>query len=294
MPHRFENIDFRRTFSSIPNDIVALLQEKENERNWNDFNSLKEQLQKGKCSLCGKPLDCCDVENPCFHFLLNPKLKKKEREALFSKPQSFIKLYTYLTWVANSEYPFVNINDIVSDISPNRLYESTIRYKNINWSFCFRTSDLEGHKGTKSEQPHYHFYMAVDGKPVITFNNTHISFTPDDFLIFEIIKQKAAVIDPQFSSGLETLKNGVYVVEGEDGSIIFIEVISEHTIYYTFVQPCTITITQIEEIGDAFEKSNNKYIYQIIEDLNKEKGYRINSVTYSALRENPVIKIRRD
>lgn len=293
MPHRFENINFKRTFSSLTKEVITSLQKQENERNEKDFNSLRENLKKNKCYLCGKPIEEWDENNPCFHFLLNPQLKKKARNALFSKPISFCKLYTYLAWVANTEQPLVNINDILSDISSNRLFESTIRYKNIEWSFSFKQSDLEGHKGAKvGEHPHYHFRMDVDGKPIINFSQ-HIQFTPEDFLTFEILKQKVAVADPQFSSGLETLKNSVFVEIQEDESVVFTEANSENSLYRTIVRPGTLNIAQLEEIGARFETSN-KCIYQIIEELNKEKGYRIDSITFSTQRENPVKKIRRE
>lgn len=124
MPHRFENIDFKRTFESLPKDIVALQQRKENKQNEMNFVALCESLKHNKCYLCGQSLEYNDVSAPCFHFLLNPKLKRNCREALFSKPVSFIKLYTYLAWVANSSQPFENVNDIISDILPNRIFET--------------------------------------------------------------------------------------------------------------------------------------------------------------------------
>lgn len=51
--------------------------------------------------------------------------------------------------MTNSEKPFENINDILCDISDKRLFEAIIRYKNIQWSFCFGKEDLEGHHGSK-------------------------------------------------------------------------------------------------------------------------------------------------
>lgn len=36
------------------------------------------------------------------------------------------------------------------------------------------------------------------------------------------------------------------------------------------------------------------YIYQIIEELNKEKGYKIESITFSTQREGAITKVRRD
>lgn len=294
MPHRYEDIDFNHSFSTISKEVVEQMQTQEVKQNQKDFDALMNALQEGKCYLCGRDIDECDEKNPCFHFLLNPRLKRKYINALISQPISFIQLYTYLAWVANTERPCFNINDTLSDIANKRLFETTIRYKNIEWSFNFKQSDFEGHQDTKiGNSPHYHFHMTVDGKPIATFNKCHISFTPYDFLMFEIIKQGAAAVDTQFASGLETLIQSVIVNIHPDGLIQFIEVISEKEIYVTFIKPGTITKSQIEEIGVLFN-SSELLIYQIIDKINKEKGYSIIYEVYSQEIDNPVIKVRRD
>lgn len=294
MSYRFDNIDFKRTFESLPKDVVALLQRKEDEQNERSFAALCDSLKHDKCYLCGQSLEYNDESTPCFHFLLNPKLKKKHREALFSKPVSFIRLYTYLAWVANSDQPFENVNDIISDILPGRIFETTIRYKNIEWSFSFKKSDFEGHIDAKiGRLPHYHFQMTVDGNPVVSYNNCHIQFTPEDFLCFEMIRQNAVKVDPQFAAGLEFLKDNVFVNVLPEGGVEFIEFISEEELHRTYVLKDTITHEQICEIGDLYSTSDLE-IYQIIDKLNVEKGYNIKYGVLSAKRDNPVVKARRD
>lgn len=294
MPHRFDNIDFKRTFESLPKDVVALLQRNEDEQNERRFAALCDSLKHDKCYLCGQSLEYNDESTPCFHFLLNPKLKKKHREALFSKPVSFIKLYTYLAWVANSDQPFENVNDIISDILPSRIFETTIRYKNIEWSFSFKRSDFEGHPDAKiGGLPHYHFQMTVDGNTIVSYNNCHIQFAPEDFLCFEMIRQNAVKVDPQFAAGLEFLKDNVFVNVLPEGGVEFIEFISEEELHRTYVLKDTITHEQIREIGDLYSTSELE-IYQIIDKLNVEKGYNIKYGVLSAKRDNPVVKARRD
>ncbi len=294
MPHRFENIDFKRTFESLPKDVIALLQRREDKQNEKDFSALCDSLKQNKCYLCGQSLEYNDVSTPCFHFLLNPKLKRNCREALFSKPVSFIKLYTYLAWVANSNQPFENVNDIISDILPSRIFETTIRYKNIEWSFSFKKSDIEGHPDAKiGGLPHYHFQMTVDGNTVVNYNNCHIQFTPEDFLYFEMIRQNAVKVDPQFAAGLESLKNSVQVNILPDGGVEFIEFISEDELHRTYVLKGTITHDQINEIGELVGASKME-VYQIIDKLNMENGYNIKYGVLSAKRDNPVVKARRD
>lgn len=293
MPHRFQKIDWEKTLDSIPKDVADLLQKGFDEQNEKDFISLCSFLKQGKCSLCGHSLDYYDENAPCFHLLLNPKLRRKVRENLFSRPISFIKLYTYLTWVANSEKPFENINDILCDISDKRLFEATIRYKNIQWSFCFSKEDLEGHHGSKiGKMPHYHFQMSVDNNIIVSYNSTHIQFTPDDFMYFEMIRQNAIQIDPQYASGLDMLKAILQVNVLSNGFVEFVETISEEEAHITYVVLETITQEQLLEVGNIFENSNME-VYQIIDELNIEKGYNIKYCVFSRMKDNPIKKAKR-
>lgn len=295
MPHRFENVDFNRTLDSIPKDVVELFQRHEDEQNKRDFTSLCDSLNEGQCSLCGHALDYYDESSPCFHILLNPQIKRKMREQLFNKPVSFIKLYTYLSWIANSDKPFENINDLPSNPLSNHLFESTIRYKNIEWSFSLKTGDYEGHKGKQvGSASHYHFQMTVDGNVVIPYNKTHIQFEPYDYLYFEMIKQNAVSVDLQYAAGMDSLKDKLHVsVIPEDHSVIFDEFISEEEIHRTIVPLSTITSGQIQEIGECFSNSNNQ-VYQIIDYLNLCKGYKILYNVFALIKNNPVKKAKRD
>ena len=295
MPHRFENIDFIRTLNSIPKDVIEKFQRQENEQNKRDFISLCESLKEGKCSLCGHTLDYCDESSPCFHILLNPQIKRKMRQQLFNKPISFIKLYTYLSWIANSDKPFENINDLPSDPLSNHLFESTIRYKNIEWSFSLKPGDYEGHKGKQvGSASHYHFQMMVDGNVVIPYNKTHIQFDPYDYLYFEMIKQNAVKVDLQYAAGMDTLRDKLRVsVIPEGHSVIFDEFISEEETHRTIVSLATISYEQIQEIGECFSKSENQ-VYQIIDYLNSCKGYKILYEVYALIKDNPTKKARRD
>ncbi len=294
MPHRFANIDWKRTFASLPDDVIEKFQTNEDEQNAKDFESLKGGLSNGNCYRCGKKIENCDPTTPCFHFLLNPRLKKVARESLFSKPVSFIHLYTYLAWVANTEKPFYNINDILYDIANNRIFECSIRYNNIEWSFSFKQTDFEGHKGKNyGNLPHYHFQMKVDGNVIISYNSTHILFSDYDFFIFEMVKQNAIAIDSQFASGLEFLKQSVRVNDYPNGVIEFVELITAEEEYITRIVPGTLSTTQIKEIGDIY--SNSKlHIYQIIDDLNKVNRYSIKYAVFLRKLDNPLKKSIRD
>lgn len=294
MPHRFEKYDLKRTFDSLPQDFVEQQQKVEDKRNTKDFQELCDSLKLEQCSLCGHPLDYCYETSPCFHVLLNPRIKRKVRESLFSKPVSFFKLYSYLTWVANSNQPFTNINDIPCDTAGNLLFESTIRYKNIEWSFSLKKSDFEGHIDKKvGKISHYHFQMTADGNVVIPYNQTHIQFTPEDFFYIEMIRQKVMKPVPQYAAGMDSLRDKVCVNRLSSGDFEFLELISEKVIHRTIVLAGTITIQQIEEIGDFYSNSELE-VYQIIEKLNSNKGYDIKYLLYELSRENPVKKATRD
>lgn len=295
MPHRFENIDFIRTLNSIPKDVIELFQRQEDERNKRDFIALCASLKEGKCSICGHALDHYDESSPCFHLLLNPQIKRKMWEQLFNKPISIIKLHTYLSWVANSDKPFENINDLPSDPLSNHLFESTIRYKNIEWSFSLKKGDYEGHKGKQvGSASHYHFQMTVNGNVVIPYNKTHIQFEPYDFLYFEMKKQNAITVDLQYAAGMDSLRDKLRVsVIPVAHSVIFDEFISEEEIQRTIVSLATISPDQIQEIGECFSNSDNQ-VYQIIDYLNSCKGYKILYNVFALIKDNPVKKARRD
>lgn len=294
MPHRFEHIDWKRTLESLPQDFIDQQQKLEDEMNAKDYQELCDSLKLKQCSLCGHSLDYCDEDSPCFHVLLNPQIKKKVWNKLFSKPVSFFKLYSYLAWVANSDQPFTNINDMPCDSDGNILFESTIRYKNIEWSFSFKKGDFEGHVGKKAgETSHYHFQMTTDGNVVIRYNKTHIPFTPEDFLKFEMIRQKVAIPDPQYAAGMASLREKMKVSVYNSGHVVFTEYMSEEMSHLTFIRAGTITIEQIGEIGDIYSSSDLE-IYQIIDSLNSNKGYNIQYEVYELPRENPVKKATRD
>lgn len=174
------------------------------------------------------------------------------------------------------------------------VYSRLIRYKNIEWSFSFKKSDIEGHPDAKiGGLPHYHFQMTVDSNTVISYNKCHIQFTPEDFLYFEMIRQNAVKVAPQFAAGLEFLKDNVFVNVHPEEGVEFIEFMSEEELHRTYVLKGTITNEQISEIGDLYGASDLE-IYQIIDKLNVEKGYNIKYGVLSAKRNNPVVKTRRD
>lgn len=207
MANKYNNIDYRNLFQQLGPDLINKFNEAQAERDAKDFQSLKENLENGKCYLCGHTIDYIDESTPCFHWFLNPKTKKKQLAKVLNAGKGLLHLYGYLTWVANSVNPLVNIDDTADGIDINKIFETTIRYKEFEWSFSLAHSDLEGHQGTKSDYPHFHLQMKKNGSIVIKFNDFHIPFSDNDFAQIELMRQGVLDFIPGFEAGINTLKD---------------------------------------------------------------------------------------
>lgn len=82
MSKRYSDIDFKKTFESIPKDVVEQLQEKEAIQNQHDFVRLCEGLQEGVCYLCGEKIEHIDEKSPCMHWFLASSIKKKNSDEI--------------------------------------------------------------------------------------------------------------------------------------------------------------------------------------------------------------------
>lgn len=175
-----------------------------------DFNELKESLSKDMCSYCGYSISHFSDKKPCFHWLLKPNGFKKRHFPLLYGIKSYHQLEAYVRWVANTADPIKNINDVTEDNSSNKILESTIKYKNLEWSFSCTKNDFAGHPGRHEGQfPHYHFQMKYNGNVVINYNGFHVPFHDYDFFCFDIKngtfdKIKAKHIH---GAGIQTLMN---------------------------------------------------------------------------------------
>ena len=267
MPNRYSNIDFKKTFESLDEETIKTQTDAWNKQNEQDFKNLCEGLKNNTCYLCGKHIDDCSV--PCFHWLLNPKIKKKELRKLFEKPISITKLYTYLTWVANSDTPFININDISADTLPNKMFEATIKYKDFEWSFSLGKTDYNAEHYGKS---HYHLQAKKNGFVYIKYNDFHIECTPEDMLMIEMIRQGAVEFDEGFSAGLESLISG-----NVPNELLQTTFSSDKKVFLptrTFILSNTVNDSQLEEIFEI-KRNTGMNIADIINKLNTEKGYNI-------------------
>lgn len=166
-----------------------------------EFRRFKLAFDKQHCYLCGKPLQTFSRDSPCIHWLLKPKGFKNKDIDLLGDKYGYFQIQSLLRWYANQDSYAKNINDL-SDEGTGKLFEVTIRYKNLEWAFSCSESDYEGHAGARNgNYPHYHFQMRIDKRPFIKYNNNHMPFSKMDILTIEAMKAKPDRIKQRFSYG---------------------------------------------------------------------------------------------
>jgi hypothetical protein len=163
-------------------------QQEDNEKVYKDFLT---NLKNGKCFLCNEKLDDFIVSKPCFHWFTYPKgIKKKYFKNYLKNPIGFFRIDSYFRWLANTEKPLGNINDLKEETSNSSFLETTYKYKNIEWAFSIGKTDIEGHQNSNfGDKPHYHIQMKVDNRIFLKFNDYHIPFTDEDLFTIELFEQ---------------------------------------------------------------------------------------------------------
>lgn len=181
-----------KMLASYPIEELQARADEHNKKAQQDFEELKNLLNEGKCSFCSRDITYFDEKKPCFHWLLwEAKSLKKAHFPLLFAQEGFHQTIAYLCWVANSEKPFVNINDLVEEGKSTNIIDITIRYKNVEWSFICSESDKHGHQGTQEgKNPHYHFQMKKDGYVVVNYNGFHLPFIDYDDFCFAMAQGK--------------------------------------------------------------------------------------------------------
>ncbi len=156
-----------------------------------EFAAFKSKFNKGICYICRRNLSVFDASTPCMHWFLNPKgLKKKHIPFVLGK-FDYNKIQPFLRWIASTETPFGNINDLVEERSSKKVIENTIKYKNLEWSFSSSKNDFNGIPDSRAGGvPHYHFQMRIGGMPYIDYSDYHIPFTKYDQWVFDIQNDK--------------------------------------------------------------------------------------------------------
>lgn len=170
-----------------------------------EYDTFIQAFKAGRCYLCGLELRKFDIYKPCLHWLLLPSGFKKRYFRLIYNNFDHFQIQAYLRWVANIEGFGRNINDLEGEKSPSKVIETTIKYKNFEWSFSCDNTDLKGHWlriSSDARKPHYHFQIQLDGKPFINYSDFHIPLTNRDLFNIKVIRGEIDKAEHSFGPGM--------------------------------------------------------------------------------------------
>lgn len=232
-------------------------------------------FSKGQCYLCKAPLKTFSSNKNCLHYQLRPNGFKKKHFTSIYNNFSFSQIQSHLRWVANSDRPFGNINDLEEEMTENRKFEITIKYKHLEWSFSCGTNDFAGHSGpAEAQKPHYHFQMRIDGKPFKNYSDFHIPFSDYDLFIFNVKENNPDKFVHKFSFGegmqdalsdniAEEIIDRSTPTENEDNPSFHIE---------TFIQAKPGKTISGDYIAELYKKSKaeGKTMASLIKDLDAD------------------------
>lgn len=194
--------DFANFLAAVPPALRQRINAKNRAIAQAEHGQFKEAFTKGQCSFCGDSLDSFDATKPCRHWLLKPNGFRKENFVSLAEKYSWGALENYARWVANEEAFARNINDL-PDEGTGKLVETTIKYKNITWSFSCSVNDLSGHDSGQphSQKPHYHFQMRVDDQPFIRYNDFHAPLSEADVGFLELKRANPDKVQLRLAGG---------------------------------------------------------------------------------------------
>ena len=176
-----------------------------------EFRRFNECFEAGVCYLCEKLLASFSKKAPCPHWLLKPKGFKKNDLPEIAEKYGFFQIQSFLRWVANQEAFARNINDLKEEGTGNKLFEVTIKWRNIEWAFACTESDYQGHATSQhSKHQHYHFQMRLDNRPFINYSDFHIPFSEMDVINIEAMRAHPDGMKQRFSfgEGMNDILNG--------------------------------------------------------------------------------------
>lgn len=167
-----------------------------------EYQDFLAHFAKDSCYLCAKPLASFSKKSPCPHWLLKPKGFKKKAFPEIAKRYGYFQIQSFLRWVANRDGFARNINDLPEEGTAGKLFEVTIKYKNLEWAFSCTESDYEGHaKSQHARHQHYHFQMRIDRRPFIDYNDFHVPFTEMDVINIEAMRALPGKVKQRYSFG---------------------------------------------------------------------------------------------
>jgi len=192
---------FKNAYAHMSPEEIQKDNEERHKKSLEEYERFNESYNKNECYLCGKPFKTISKNNPCLHWLLRRcKFKKKDFDKVFKK-YSYVQMESFLRWVANADVFLKNINNLKNEQTQGKIFQSTIKWKDVEWSFDCSESDFKGHKGTHSEFPYYHFQMRLNGQQFINYNDFHIPFTKNDEFILSLMHDETINFDHSFGPG---------------------------------------------------------------------------------------------
>lgn len=213
---------------------------------------------RSECYLCSLPYDQYDKSKPCIHWLLKPSNIEKDDIAAVLELEGCFKPQTFLRWLANIETFGTQINDLDAEGDQSKIIDTTITYKNYEWSFSCSSGDLEGHKDRKiGKNPHFHFQMKIDNRRFISYNDYHPAFSRYDLYALQVKRNEVPglVAIDTFDIGMQGLMNMV-----ADNNLRNLKTASDTASaqYHmqTIVNATPGTTLSGNEIADLMNKSN--------------------------------------
>lgn len=259
---------------TLPEEEIQRVNELERNKAEEDYRQFKEAFNQGMCSLCGSPLKTISMKKPCLHWLLRfCKFKKKDFKILYLTV-GYFQMNAYLRWVANQDAFMKNINDLEEEKNPSKIIETTIRYKNIEWSFSCSQGDFEGHDRSQVNFPHYHFQMRINGQSFINYTDFHIPFLESDIFGLLMIKKHDAI--ESYGVGGVGMQSGISI--NPEDIIKHSRVCNdeEKAVYHVSTMAEFKNGITGEELGELFEMS--KQTGKTITSLLAESGANISSI----------------
>lgn len=209
----YKDKDLRKFIESIPQEEVDRQTRLQAENNASVYKEFTDGLKIGKCFLCSGQMNSFEEGRPCFHWFTYPTgIKKKPFESYLKNAIGFFQLDSYFRWLANTEKPIANINDLKDETSSTSYIETTYKYKNIEWAFSIGHTDKEGHPNAQvGSIPHYHIQMKVDDRIFLKFNDFHIPFSDGDLFTISMLDQAPDKVKLGHSYG-----HGIGILEDEE------------------------------------------------------------------------------
>lgn len=212
---------------------------------------------RNTCYLCGLLYDQYDLARPCSHGLLRPSNIKKDVVASILEGQGCFTPQAFLRWLANTESFGTQINDWSDESDQSKIFETTIKYRNFEWSFTCSSGDLAGHKGSVfGTDPHFHFQMRINGVSFIDYGDYHPALTPRDIWFLRVKQNKVPGItyNETFGAGMNQIVNEV-VDTDLYGTIVAEDETSAQFQMHTILAAAPGTLISGDEVADVVKES---------------------------------------